>query len=147
MWPVKLGSNLTRLEILKLEIPAFTSRRKNASRPLATLTHPLLDSYPSSWQSNSMRRFATVPSTKQMHMVASARAMKGTILKVIMIPRPGFGCVIMLQSKPAPTRSIYQLTLSSMLECNCLAFKDMTSKFGRKQNSLLHCKHLYFIFV
>ena len=82
-----------------------------------------------------------------MQMVASARAMDGTILKVTMIPRPGFGCVIMLQSKPAPTQSIYQLTVSSLPECNCPAFKDMISKFGRKRNSFLHCKHLYFIFV
>ena len=64
-----------------------------------------------------------------------------------MIPRPAFGWVIMLQSKPAPTQSIYQLTVNSLLECNYTAFKDMISKFGCKQNSFLHCKHLYFIFI
>jgi hypothetical protein len=105
------------------------------------------DFYPSSKQSKSTRRSATAPSTKQMQMVASARAMNGTILKVIMIPRPGFGCVLTLQSKPAPIQSIYQLTVSSLPECNCPAFKDMISKFGRKRNSFMYCKHLYFIFV
>jgi hypothetical protein len=109
------------------------------------LTNP--DSYPSSRQSKSTRRSATAPSTEQMQIVASARAMDGTILKVTMIPRPGFGCVITLQSKRAPTHSIYQLTMSFLLECNCSAFKDMISKFGRKRNSFMHCKHLYFIFV
>ena len=73
--------------------------------------------------------------------------MDGTILKVTTIPCPRFGCVIMLQSKPAPTQSIYQLTMSSLPECNCPVFKDMISNFGRKRNSFLHCKHLYFIFV
>ena len=80
-------------------------------------------------------------------MVAPAQAMDGTILKVTMIPRPGFGCMIMLQSQPAPTQSIYQLTKNSLPECNCSAFKDIISKFGRKQNSIRHCKHLYFICV
>ena len=82
-----------------------------------------------------------------MQMVTSARAMDETILKVTMIPRLRFGCVIVLQCKPAPTQSIYQLTVSSMPEYNCSAFKDMISKFGHKRNSFLHCKHLYFIFV
>jgi hypothetical protein len=73
--------------------------------------------------------------------------MDETISKVTMIPRLGFGCVFTLQSKLATTQSIYQLTLSSLSECNYPAFKDMISKFGRKQNAFLHCKHLYFIFI
>ena len=105
------------------------------------------DSYPSSRESKFTRQSTTAPSTKQMQMVAFARAMYGTILKVTMIPCPGFGCVIMLQSKPAPTQSIYQLSVSSLPKCNCSTFKDMISKFGRKQNLFMYCKHLYFNFV
>ena len=70
-----------------------------------------------------------------------------TILEVTMIPRPRFCCAFTLQSKLAPTQSIYQLTVSSLPECNCPAFKDTISKFGRKRNSFLHCKHMYFIFI
>lgn len=160
VWPVKIGTNLTRPEILKLENAGFQLPQKeriaptrlfNSSAPPLDLSRVVVpsnpDSYPSSRQSKTTRRSATAPSTKQMQMVASARAMDGTILKVTMIPQPGFGCVIMLQSKPAPTQSIYQLTVSSLPECNCPAFIDMISKFGRKRNSFLHCKHLYFIFV
>jgi hypothetical protein len=105
------------------------------------------DSYPSSRQSKSTRQSPTASSTKQMQMVESARAMDGTILKVTMISRPEFSCVLTLLSKPVPTQSIYQLTMSSLPECNCPAFKDMISKFGRKRNSFLHCKHMYFIFI
>jgi hypothetical protein len=50
--------------------------------------------------------------------------------------------VIMLFSKPAPTQSIYQLTLSSFSKYSFPAFKDMISEFGRKQNSILHYKHI-----
>ena len=50
-------------------------------------------------------------------------------------------------AKPTSTQFIYQLIVSFLSECNCLAFKDMISKFGRKRNLFLHYKHLYFIFV
>ena len=160
VWPVKLGTNLTRPEILKLENAGFQLPQKERITPtrlLNTSAPPLdlsgvdvptnPDSYPSSRQSKATRRSAIAPSAKQMQIVASARAMDMTILKVTMIPRPGFGCVLTLQSKPAPTQSIYQLTVSSLPECNCPAFIDMISKFGRKRNPFLHCKHLYFVFV
>jgi hypothetical protein len=160
VWPIKIGTNLTRPKIVKLENAGFQLLQKEriTSTRLFNTTAPPLDlsgvdvptnpnSYPSSKQSKTTKRFATAPSTKQMQMVASARAMDGTILKVTMIPRPGFGCVLTLQSKPTPIQSIYQLTVSSLPECNCPAFKDMISNFGRKRNSFLHCKHLFFIFV
>jgi hypothetical protein len=95
-----------------------------------------LDFYPSCRQSKTIKRYATAPSPIQLHMMASARAMDETILKVTMISRPGFGCVIMLQSKPAPTQSIYPLTVSSLLEYNSPTFKGMISKFGRKQKKI-----------
>ena len=160
VWPTKIGTNLTRAEILKLENGRFQRPQKariTPTRLFNTSAPPLdlfgvdvpanSDSYPSSRQSKAMRRYATAPSTKQIKMVAFAQAMDGTILKVTMIPRPGFGCVLTLQSKPAPTQFIYQLTVSSLAECICPAFKDMISKFGCKRNYFMHCKHMYFIFV
>ena len=127
---------------LKTTISSF--RRNNASRTLVSATLPLPlnlsevdvpangNSYPLSMQANSMRRSATASLTKQMRMVASTRAMDMTILNCTIIPHTRFGCVVMLESKPAPTRSIYQLTVDSLPECNCPVFKDMISKFGRK---------------
>jgi hypothetical protein len=160
VWPVKLGTNLTRLEIINLENAGFQLPEKeritptrlfNNSAPPLDLSDvdvpPNPDFYPISRQSKSTRRSTHVPSAKQMQMVASAQVMQGTILKVTMIPRPGFGCVINLQSKPAPTQSIFQVIVSSLPECTCPAFKDMISKCFRKRNSFLHCKHLYFLFV
>ena len=157
---MKIRTNLSRSEILKLENAGFQLPKKYRISPtrLSYTSAPPLDrfgvvvppnpnSYPSSRQSKTMRRSTTGPSTKQIQMVTSARAIDATILKVTMIPRPGFGCVIMFQSKQTSTQSIYQLTISSMPGCNCPAFKNMISKFCRKQNLFLHCKHLYFIFV
>jgi hypothetical protein len=145
---------------LKLVNAGFLLAQKEritSTRLFNTSAHPLdlsgvnvpanPDSYLLSKQSKFTRRSATASSRKQMQMVASAQAMDETILKVTMIPRFEFGCMITLQSKPAPKRSIYQLTVSTLPECNCPAFKDMISKFGRKQNSFIYCKHLYFIFI
>jgi hypothetical protein len=144
-------------ETQKCRIPTPAERAHYAHSPLQHYRSPLdlygvdvpanPDSYPSSKQSKTTRRSATAPFTKQMQMFTSARAMDRTILKVTMIPHPGFGCVLTFQSKPRPTQSIYQLTVNSLPKCNCPAFKDMFSKFGQKRNSFLHCKHLYFIFV
>jgi hypothetical protein len=79
--------------------------------------------------------------------VASAEAIHATVLKLAMIPQPGFGCTITLQSKSEPQPPIYQVTVNSLPECNCAYFLDMISKFRRKRNSYLNCKHLYYIFV
>ena len=160
VWSVKIGTNLTRPEILKLKNAGFQLPRKESITPTRlfnTSAFPLdlsgvdvpanPDFYPSSRQSKATRRSATAPSIKQIQMVASARTMDEIILKVTMIPRLGFGCVLTLQSKPARTQSIYQFTVSSLPECNCPAFKDMISKFGRKQKNFMPCKHLYFVFV
>ena len=64
-----------------------------------------------------------------------------------MIPQPGFGCIITLQSKAPPIDCVYQLTINSYLDCMCPAFKEMMSKFGRRGVLFKYCKHLYYIFV
>ena len=101
MWPIKLGTNLTRLEILKLENASYRLPPKKYITPTRlfnTYALPLnlsgvdvppnLDSYPTSSQSKLTRQSNIAPSRKQMQMVASARAMDGSILKVTMIPCP-----------------------------------------------------------
>jgi hypothetical protein len=80
-------------------------------------------------------------------MVASTEAMHATVMKLTMIPQPGFGCIITLQSKSEPQPPIYQVTVSSLPECKCAYFLDMISKFGRKCNSYMNYKHLYYIFI
>jgi hypothetical protein len=129
VWPVKLGTNLTRPEIRKLENVGFQLPQKTRITPtrLFNTLASILDlsrvdvpanpnSYPSSMQSKTTRQSATTPSTKQMQILAFARAMDKTLLEVTINPRLGFGCVIMLQSKSVPTQSIYQLTMNSMPE-------------------------------
>ena len=70
-------------------------------------------------------------------MVAFAEAMHGIVLKLTMIPQPGFVYIVTLQSRSKPQPPIYQVTMSSLQECNCACSLDMLSNFGRKQNSYL----------
>ena len=84
---------------------------------------------------------------KQRRMVAFAEAMHGIVLKLTIIPRPRFGCIITLQSKPEIQPPIYQVTVSSYPERNCANFVDIISKFDRKRTFYMNCKHLYYIFI
>lgn len=161
VWPVKLGTKLNDNEIMKLEDAGFQLPQKerltptrlfnNAAPPLdlSAVDVPLNPDRPphDSRKGKEIRRHERGPTAKHLQNVASARIIQGTILKVTMVPRPGFGCVVSFRSKPPPSESIYQLTVSSLPECTCLAFKEMIGKFGRARNAFLHCKHLYYIFI
>jgi hypothetical protein len=160
VWPVMVGTKLTRSEIMALENAGFQlppKERVTPTRLFNNSAHPLdlsrvripdnPDYIPPTRKSKATRRSGTGPSIKHKQNVGSARAMHGTVLKLTMIPHRGFGCVILLPSKPPPTDAIYQVTVSSHPECTCAAFKDMIIKFGSRCNSYLNCKHLYYIFV
>ena len=159
-WPVKVGTKLTRQEIghaRECRFPTPTERAHYSNSPFQHLrssydlsgvpipSNP--DSYPSVRKSKTVRQSANQPSSKQMQVVGSAIAMQACILRVTMIPQPGFGCIVTLQSKSSPRNSMYQLTLSSLPDCTCPAFKETMSKFGRRGVPFKHCKHLYFILV
>ena len=159
-WPVKIGTKLTRQEIDMLENAGFQLPQKecitptrlfNTSAPpidLSSIPIPLNpDSYSSVRKSKTVQRSTNQPSSKQMQVFGSAIAMQASILRVTMIPQPGFGCIVTLQSKPSPRNSTYQLTLSLLPDCTSPTFKETMSKFGRRGVPFKHCKHLYFILV
>ena len=160
IWPVKIGTNLTRSEIFAFENASFQLPPKKRITPTRLFTNSapplvmsgihipeLTDFIPPTRLSKVVRRSSNAPSAKQRQMVAFAEAMHGTVLKLTMIPQPDFGCIVTLQSKSEPQPLIYQVTVSFFPDCNCSCFLDMISKFGRKRNSYMNCKHLYYIFI
>ena len=115
IWPVKIGTNLTRSEIFALENAGFQLPPKeritptrlftNSAPPLDMsrihiLEHP--DFIPATRLSKVVRRSSSAASAKQRQMVAFVEAMHGTVMKLTMILQPGFGCIITLQSKSKP---------------------------------------------
>ena len=152
IWPVKIGTNLSDTEIVALENAGFQLPQRehitpnwlfsNSASPLdlSTLQVPKNpQQYPGTRKSKSIRLSNSGPSSRQLLNINSAKAMQASILKVTMIPQPGFGCIITLQSKPPPTDCVYQLTISSYTNCTCPDFKEIIP--------FKYWKHLYYIFV
>jgi hypothetical protein len=64
-----------------------------------------------------------------------------------MIPHPGFGCIIILDSRAPPKVEQYLITIGSFPECSCEYFKDMATKSLGKSGQWANYKHLYFVFT
>jgi len=110
--------------------------------------HPiprLADEHPKIRAGKPIHRNPKAPMTKQQNNYASALNLNARIDRVTMVPHPGFGCIILLQSELQPQIENYMMTISSFLECNCPNFKEINS-LGKRE-SWANCKHLYYIFT
>ena len=107
---MKIGTNLTRDEMEALENAGFrlpqkeqlpVNRTFNNVAPPRDLSHiPVPDKadvFPKSRKSKYVKRTPSA-TTKHMKNIHFARAMEAKILKVTMIPQPGFGCIVDLES-------------------------------------------------
>ena len=160
IWPVKIGTNLTRSKIKALENDGFQLPQREHVTPSQLLGNSTLsvdfstfqvlenpDRYPKTRKSKSIQWSNSGLSSKQLLNINFAKAMQASILKVTMIPQPGFSCIITLQSKSCPTEYVYQQTVNSYPDCTCPTFKETMSKFGRRGFAFKPCKHFYYIFV
>jgi hypothetical protein len=64
-----------------------------------------------------------------------------------MIPHPGFGFIVILDSGAPPKVEQYLITIGSFPECSCQYFKDMATKSLGKRGQWASCKYLYFVFT
>ena len=143
-----------------LRLKVFNSHQRSASYRLNSSPTPLshwsmseiripefLDFINSTKLPKVVRRSNIAPSAKQRQIIVSAIVIDGIVLMFTMTPQPGFGCIIPLRSNSEPQPPIYHVTVSSYPKCNCANFLDMVSKFGRKCNSNMNYKYLYYIFI
>jgi hypothetical protein len=141
IWPVKIGTNLSTKEILDLESAGFqlpqraviSLRRlfgmEELPFNLASFPTPTsIDDCPKPRSGKSIRRNNNAPNTKQANNCASSLTLKGHIHKVMMIPHPGYGCIVTLDSRALPKVQQYLITIGKFLECSCEYFKDMATK-------------------
>ena len=159
VWPVKLGTNLKQSEILALEaagfqlpqkVPVSPRRLFSTEKPPANLdTVPVpadADRYPGKREGKIVKRITGRPNPQQRLALGSSESLKARLHAVTMIPHPGHGCIIALDSGTPPDVKQYQITISSLPGCSCPAFKKTMTKFrGNRQFS--YCKHVYFIFL
>jgi hypothetical protein len=157
---VKIGTNLSRKEILDLERAGFqlpqraviSPRRlfKMEELPFDLSSYPIPappNEYPKIRSGKNIRRIKNVPTTKQANNCASSLTLKGQLRKVTMIPHPGFECIISLDSGVPPKVQQYLITIGSFLDCSCKYFKDKATKSLGKRGRWASCKHLYFVFT
>jgi hypothetical protein len=160
VWPVKIGTNLSRKEILDLERVGFQLPQRAVISPRRLFgmeelpanlsSYPIPTSpeeHPKIRSSKNIWRIKNVPTTKQANNCASSLTLNGQIRKVTMIPHPGFGCIISLDSGAPPKVQQYLITIGSFLDCSCECFKDMATKSLGKRGGWASCKHLYFVFT
>ena len=159
VWPVKLGTNLKLTEILALEAAGFqlppkkpvSPRRLFSSAPppanLASLPIPAeADRYPGKRDGRMVKRTATRPNPAQRLSMGSSQSLKARLRSITMIPHPGHGCIIGLDSGVAPNITQYNITITSYPSCTCPAFRKTMTKFrGKIQFS--YCKHIYYILL
>jgi hypothetical protein len=160
VWPVLSGTNLTREETLLLQDAGFKLQEQQSMSPrrifmLSNLFEapvfdhpnpPNLDIHPTSRNSKSIRRNVNAPTAKHRNKWESARNIKGTVLGVTVLPFPGLGTIISLESKVEPDKKVYRITINHFLECTCPNFLNMAVASIGKRVPYVNCKHLYYIF-
>jgi hypothetical protein len=160
VWPVKIGTNLSKKEILNLEYAGFQLPQRVVISPRRLFGMEELSSNLSSYpipatpydhpkfrSSKNIRRNKNTPTTKHTNSCASSLTLKGHLRQVTMILHPGFGCIITLDSGVLPKVQQYMITIGSFLDCCYEYFKDMAAKSLGKRGQWANCKHLYFVFT
>jgi hypothetical protein len=110
-WPVKIGTNLSREEVLALEDVGFQLQQREFRK--------------------TMHHNPTVPLADHKNKWESARLMEGYyVVGVTAIPCPGFGVIINIVSKLDIT---YHVTIGDIPHCTCPDFTKMSSHaLGKK---------------
>jgi hypothetical protein len=141
IWPVKIGTNLSRKEIVDLEQASFQIPQRTVISPRRLFgmeelpsdlsSYPIPASpekHPKIRSGKNIRRIKNAPTTKQANNCASSLILKGQIRKVTLIPHPGFGCIVILDSGVPPKVQQYLITIGSFPDCSYEYFKDMATK-------------------
>jgi hypothetical protein len=157
---VKIETNLSTKKILDFESVGFQLPQHTVISPrrlfgmdelpfdfasFPTLAFP--NEFPKTKSGKSIRRNNNAPSTKQANNCASSLTLKGQIRKVTMIPHPGYGCIVTLDSGAPPKVQQYLITIGTFPECSCEYFKDIATKSLGKRGQWTSCKYLYFVFT
>jgi hypothetical protein len=157
VWPVKIGTNLTRQEVLSLEEAGFQLQQRGALSPRrqfqAACNWPLPRSHfkapadpnahPTLRGGHSIRRNSDAPTVEHRNKWESAALMDHCgITGVTTIPYPGYGCVVTLNTG---NDKLYRVTIGCFPECSCPDFIKMLSETLGKNKQWKYCKHMYYV--
>ena len=160
VWPVLSGTNLSREETLLLEHVGFQLQERPSLSPdqlFNMFEHydptvfdqpcpPNPDAYPTIQNNRPIRRLPNAPTVQQQNKWESARNVRGEILGVTLLPSPGLGAIVVLQTEAHPIKNVYRITLGQFPTCTCPNFVNMAvSAIGGRQQ-YVNCKHLYYLY-
>jgi hypothetical protein len=158
IWPMKIGTNLSRQEVLALEDVGFQLQQSGALLPSCRLTTITMlpiprmdfhvprnpDAHPSSRFGKSVHRNLVRPTVDHKNKWETAGLMDiYYVVGKIAIPYPWFGVLINIVSKEDIT---YRVTIGDMPHCTCFDFTKMSSQSLGNKEKWVYCKHLYYVF-
>ena len=160
IWPMKIGTNFSRKEILDLENAGFQlpqhaiifSWRLFGMEELpfdlslySTLT--FLNDHPKTLSHKNIGKNKNAPTTKYTNNCPSSLTMKGHLHQVMMILHPRLGYIITLGFEVPPKVQQYMITIGPISKYSCQYFKGMTTKALCKRGQWTNCKYLYFVYT
>jgi hypothetical protein len=160
IWPILIGTNLNREETLLLQHAGFRLQERpilsphrlfNMSKIHKTVLFdqpppPNPNAYPTVRNNRTIWRIANAPSTEQRNKWESAGNIKGQILGVTLLPFPGLGAIVSLETGADHNRNVYRITMGMFPTCTCPDFVNMVvSAIGGRQQ-YVNCKHLYYLY-
>ncbi len=105
-----------------------------------------VDVFPTVRNNKTIRRIATAPTPEQRNKWESAANIRGMILGVTLLPFPGLGAILTLETGIEPSKNVYRITIGMFPSCTCPDFINMAiSAIGGRQQ-YVNCKHLYYLF-
>jgi hypothetical protein len=121
VWPVLSGTNLTREETLLLQDAGFKlqEHQSMSSQRMFMLSNlfealvfdhpgpPNPDIYPTIRNSKTIRRNANAPTAEHYNKWENARNIKGMVLGITILPFPGLGAIISLESGVELNKKVY----------------------------------------
>ena len=152
-WPMKIGTKLTRQEILALEEVGFQleehgeiSPREHFGGPSTTsmdiINHPKLanpNDYATTWYGKVVRCNLKAPVVDHYNKWKSA----SQIQNVTEVLYPGFGRVFTIDGGIYPSKKLYHTTISKFCDCSCVDFINMYVATLGKKEQWVNCKHSY----
>jgi hypothetical protein len=89
------------------------------------------------------RRNANAPMVEHRNKWESACNIKGMVVGITVLPFPGLGAIILLESGIQPNKKVHQITISHFPKYTCPDFLNMVEASIGKRGPYVNCKHLF----
>jgi hypothetical protein len=108
---------------------------------------PNLDIYPTTGNNKSIRQNAYALMFEHCNKWKSTCNIKGMVLGVIVLPFPGLGAIILLESRVESNKKVYRIIIGHFFWCTCSDFMNMVVASIGKRRQYVNCKQVYYIFL